>query len=353
MIQTAFRATTFLVVAVSIAAGFYYVAASEISLSDTSPVAIGAFHTAQKDTPETVGEEPARLLFGGDVLLARAVEWVMDEFGSDYPYRNISAVFRDHSYTIVNFEATVPEKHVPTPAYNFNFSVDPVHLAALRESGVTHTNLANNHSFDYGHEGYKNTVNVLSDTGLVPLGKPLTLATSSITFIEENGEIIALIGIDLVERTYSEEELAPLFRYAQEQSDREIIIVHWGTEYSNKHSAQQEKYARMFVKLGADLVVGHHPHVVQDIAKIGDVLVFYSLGNLIFDQYFSTEVQEGLLISVDLRSNEVALLPVTSIGSRNQPRMMPQQEKKVFLTDLSKRSEEVLREGILEGVLTF
>lgn len=331
----------------------FYVVSADTKQAPPQAIAVGDFteYVAGTEAVEE-GTDPQTVLFTGDVMLARGVEWAMDDYGSNYPYKYIADTFLEHTDVVINFEASIPKVHRPTPALQFSFSVDAAHLDALADAGVTHASLANNHSFDFRRAGYDNTVATLKRVGVTAFGKPYVLATSTVSFIE--GETnLALIGIDLTQSTYTEDELAPVFAYADAHSEQQVVVVHWGNEYDMIHSPLQEQYAKLFITLGADLVVGDHPHVVQDIAKITDVPVFYSLGNLIFDQYFSDEVQEGLMISWDTASSTIELIPVTSIGSRNQPRVMSGQEKTRFLEDLSERSALEIREEIQSGRLEF
>lgn len=327
----------------------FYVASTDISISLT-PISIGVFSDQPQESKPPSDPEEQRILFGGDVMLARAVERTMNVFGSDYPYQKITSLFKKHDVVVVNFESSIPKQHVPTPDMTFAFSTNRTHLSALSASGVTHTSLANNHSFDYGYEGYLNTKKTLQENSLVPFGKPYNLATNTVVFIHGEQKL-ALIGIDLTQNQYTKKELEPIFTHAAIHSEKQIIVVHWGTEYKLTHSLVQEEYARLFIELGADLIIGHHPHVVQDIARIDSVLVFYSLGNLIFDQYFSAEVQEGMLLSYNVQKESVELVPITSIGSRNQPEPMPELEQDIFLEELQKRSDTALAEDILKGTL--
>ena len=106
---------------------------------------------------------------------------------------------------------------------------------------------------------------------------------------------------------------------------------------------------------GADAIIGHHPHVVQDIQVYQGVPVFYSLGNFVFDQYFSSAVQEGLLLKLTLTEAgaNYELIPTTSIGSRSRPQLMSPYEREHFLTGLATRSAPKLRTQIHSGYLEF
>ena len=92
---------------------------------------------------------------------------------------------------------------------------------------------------------------------------------------------------------------------AKAKSDLVIVSFHWGQEYQTKSNAHQQKIAAAAVKAGADLIVGHHPHVAQEIDKIQGVTVAYSLGNFIFDQNFSPETKTGLILKVKIENNKI------------------------------------------------
>ena len=297
---------------------------------------------------------PTKILFTGDVMLARDVEKKNDIFSSRYPFIEVSDLFSEHDHVVVNFEGSIPKTHVPTPGMTFQFSVKESDVSSLPELGVSYASLANNHARDYGTTGLQNTKKILSEHAIVPFGQSFSVATSSVSIIDSEYGTMALIGIDLVLSTPTDKELIEVFEYAKSISDLQTVFVHWGAEYKLEHSAFQEKFATRFVDLGADLIVGHHPHVVQDIQKIDDVLIFYSLGNLVFDQYFSKDVQEGLTLSLSLgTTTEIVLIPVSTIGSKTQPREMALYERKLFLESLSKRSDQSLKESILDGIIPF
>ena len=133
------------------------------------------------------------------------------------------------------------------------------------------------------------------------------------------------------------------------------MYVHWGDEYVLSHNRRQKEAAQRFVEAGADIVVGHHPHVVQDIQLIDGVPVFYSLGNYIFDQYDSVATQEGLLLHLELQENALAisLVPVSSVGTLSQPGFMSSADHGQFLIDLARRSDKNLQKQIRNGLIVL
>lgn len=293
------------------------------------------------------------LLMGGDVMLARQVERYVRQKGYDYPFRGLTETFTSHDSVLVNFEATVPQKHVPTPSMGFSFSVAEDIAAVAASYGVTHAGLANNHAFDFGVQAYENARSVLTRSGVVPFGHPERVASDDVPIIEVGSYEVAIIPVHAVFREPIDVELKAAFAAAS-TSDYQIAYVHWGNEYELYHSAAQERMARTMIEYGADVIVGHHPHVVQDIAKYGDVIVFYSLGNLIFDQYWEQNVREGLMLAFsELEGGlHVALIPTWS-EERSISKPLMGDAKDIFLANLSARSDQSLKKDITEGRISL
>ena len=111
---------------------------------------------------------------------------------------------------------------------------------------------------------------------------------------KEAGQIkVSIIVVNALNGTDGVNELVK-----QEKAESRLVIIfpHWGNEYQTTHSSNQEKLAKEWIGAGADLIIGSHPHVVQDAQIIDKKLVIYSLGNFVFDQYFSDETQTGLIV---------------------------------------------------------
>lgn len=292
------------------------------------------------------------MFFVGDVLLGRNVEYLMSENDINYPFAGFDfRAFADNPAVVVNFESAVPQAHVPTKPNQLVFSTTIDNLEALTTAGVTHASLANNHSFDFGSAGFVNTKSALQKQGLTAFGSPHYTAGEHITYSTVHDSTVALISLSTVSAPLPDAQvLKQLFSQANAQSDLQIVFMHWGEEYSNKSSSAQRDAAKRLVAAGADVIVGHHPHVVQEVGLISGVPVFYSLGNYVFDQYFSRDVQEGLVLQLLLGSNpKLSLLPVESHSRLSQPQLLKRDEHKAFLTDLANRSDQKLREGIMQG----
>ncbi len=292
-----------------------------------------------------------RLQFLGDILLGRNVERLMQKNGSDYSFRHMPSIVAGSAFVFANFEASVPSVHVPTPDMVTKFSVATTALQLLRTAGVTHVTLANNHAYDYGRAGFKSTVQSLAAADIISFGNPDVVSTTSVTYVHLGGYLVAVIGLHAVVTNPSDAELESVMEQARAESDMQIAYVHWGDEYQTLHSKRQEYFARQLVALGVDAVIGHHPHVVQDIQLIDGVPVFYSLGNFIFDQYFSFAVQTALSVTLQYDGSTLtfSLLPLSSLAMRSQPQLLEGVPRTDFLDILATHSDVRLSQNIKQG----
>ena len=304
------------------------------------------FTTAKSSVPDTV-------MFTGDVLLARNVEYLMNQKGSDYPFQGIDfSQFETNSYLVGNFESAIPNVHLPTEAGQMRFSVNPAHVPAAKQAGFTHFSLANNHTLDYGSSGYQNTWQTLINNEIKPVGDPRGLSQQSVTILDTESQKVALVAVELLQSVPSEAEVRALMQYANSVSDMQILYVHWGDEYILTNNKTQRFFAELFIANGIDLIVGHHPHVVQNVERIDGILVFYSLGNFIFDQYDTSDTQESLVLKLNLgRTATIDLLPVTSENQLSQPELMTPKNHAKFLASLANRSDSSLHSFIEAGRL--
>jgi poly-gamma-glutamate synthesis protein (capsule biosynthesis protein) len=293
------------------------------------------------------------IIFVGDVLLARNVESLTEKSGISYPYRGVSfSNIANEPYVVGNFEGSIPRVHKKTQAFEMNFSVDRSLLIGAKGAGFTHFSMANNHSLDYGQLDLENTYRQLTEVGFDTFGNPEKFSNDSVTFITLKNKKVALIGLHAIYEQPSQQDIHNVLRYSTELSDVQIVYVHWGNEYEVESNSSQKNMAKQLVEAGADLIIGHHPHVVQEIELINNVPVFYSLGNYIFDQYFSTDVQEGLLLNIDFsKEPTIYLFPITSVNSLSQPTCMTKEFASNFLQKLSQPSEVSLTKFIQSGVL--
>lgn len=266
--------------------------------------------------------ESASLFLVGDIMLGRAVEGLMDEHGAGYPFEKVEQFIAAPDLAVGNFEGVVSREHVRAPSMTFQFSIKNEYLTELRDVGFDVLSLANNHSLDYGEEALGYTKELCAALALSCGGFPDRVGDDSLIVREVRGHTVAFVLLSTVWGDIDEEALAELLARAVAESDFLIAYVHWGEEYALTHGKRQEALAHALIEGGVDAVIGHHPHVIEDVELYRGKPIFYSLGNFIFDQYFSADVMEGLGIGVLLTDDTVRyrLIPFVSDGAPSQPR---------------------------------
>lgn len=321
-----------------------FACATFVSLQFPTKQVLGILFDYSRTTPESA-------LFVGDVMLARDVESRIADIGNERFFERVRPLHQASKYVIANFEASIPEEHVPTPAMTFSFSVDESLVSLLDDAQISHVSLANNHAFDNGEEGYENSFKVLTEASLTAFGHPMNITASSSSIITLDERKIGIVGIHSVWKEPSRDAIVEEMKRLTSVTDIQIVYIHWGNEYIGTHSPAQEEFAQFLVKSGADIIIGHHPHVIEDIQLVEGVPVFYSLGNYVFDQYWNTEVRTGLALrlSVERHAYVFDLIPIAI--DRAQPRLMNDEEASVVLTALASVSDPALKTAIAAGSL--
>ena len=293
------------------------------------------------------------LIAGGDVLLDRGVRARIAAVGdSSAPFRDLARLLRGADIALANLECPLSDSGVLIRK-KFMFRSGATMAPFLRRAGFTVMNLANNHAYDCGRDGLMETAASLQRAGIEPLGAGLDQADASRpVFLGPAGMRIALLGfVDL-----PLEGLMPLadrpgpaqaetrtvlaaIRAARGNADRIVVVVHWGREYRPLPTERQRNLAERMVEAGADVVIGHHPHVIQPVERIGKGIVFYSVGNLVFDQT-ALACAEGLLVRCEFGGLEdaVSVMPVRITDCR--PDRAPGSQARDIISRLSVRSPE-------------
>lgn len=248
------------------------------------------------------------LVAGGDVLLDRGVRQALAAAGDPARvFAGLTPLWSDADLVLANLECPLATTG-PTVFKPFMFCGDPELAPVLRRAGFTAFSLANNHAYDAGRDGLLTTKGHLEAAGIVPVGADTTQAAAcAARFWRDDGGVIALLacvdmpleglspldGLPEPARALSEHFLAAV-RDARARADWVVVSVHWGSEYLPFEQERQFDLARRLAAAGADVILGHHPHVIQPVARVDGALVFYSLGNLVFDGS-PPRAQESLL----------------------------------------------------------
>lgn len=261
-----------------------------------------------KAEPETT------LVFVGDIMLSRGIDGIMKKRNDyDFPYALLGGFLSDADLTFANLESPVSTRGKKWGSI-YSFRTDPHALVGLKNAGVDVVSIANNHIWDYGREAFDDTLQHLTDAGISYVGGGPDFASAHQGVLKEvNGVKIAFLAYtDLLPKSVSAGANYPGVSYldpeqmimdiqgAKNHADIVITSFHWGTEYMTKHNFYQENIAQKAIDAGASLVIGHHPHVVQEVEAYKDGYIAYSLGNFVFDQNFSPETSVGLALKVRL-----------------------------------------------------
>lgn len=200
-----------------------------------------------------------------------------DNYGSSYFLQNVKPIFSADDLTIANFEGTLTESDAREDK-TFAFKAPASFAKILTDGNVEAVTTANNHSHDYGEQGFTDTLNALEAEGITHFGYDET-AVMNIKGIK-----VGLVGIyelkDHLERTQQVKD--NIAKVKAEGAQLVIVIFHWGNEKEEVPDSNQMTLGRLAIDEGADLVCGHHPHVLQGIETYKGKNIVYSLGNFCF-----------------------------------------------------------------------
>jgi poly-gamma-glutamate synthesis protein (capsule biosynthesis protein) len=263
----------------------------------------------------------ARLIFGGDVMLARSCAAKIQN-GTD-PFEGISSLVRQASFAAANLECTISNLGGTTNRYAFRAPAQSAQL--LRRTGFDAMGLANNHALDFGPVALHDSAEHLLREEIEPVGveTPSKKACDPSFFSLSDGKRIAVFAINNVDPKPSSQiagssvraELGPAITKARSHANLVVCLVHWGIENSEKITDEQRELARWLIDRGVDLVVGSHPHCVQPLDFYHGRPIAYSLGNLVFDGAPTVASwNRGALLEVGLNEgakiSSMSLIPV-------------------------------------------
>lgn len=336
------------------------VLADKTDIKETTSYITGYFIREYLDgeLPPPAPEGRVDLLFVGDLMLDRYVKEKMGKAGPSYSLAGLAkeGFFSGHDIVSANLEGAVTDlgEHYP-PTNKYDFAFDPYDVAALNEYYFNYFSIANNHIADQGKRGMEETAKNLSQLGYLFSGcTEGQVSSCSATSTIVNGRRIALLSFAAVYRSLPEASLVAAISRADEESDLVVVNVHWGVEYEHQALGRQRDLAAKMAEAGADLIIGHHPHVVQGLEMIGDTPVAYSLGNFIFDQTDKVDTQEELAVAASLIGDRLELKLIPLVSEKMKIRTMDASEREAFLKRLAGWSfgDEGFKKGIEDGSLT-
>ena len=261
---------------------------------------------AVKTTPPPVTTtEPApsgmvKVAFAGDTtqsdVFAEATSWR----SMRYPFEDVNEIFSTADISFVNLETCVSDRGESEKKEGYGFQTPPDYLQVYTEAGIDIVSAANNHVRDYGMDALDDTFTNLTAYNLdyIGAGRNLTEAQKLVTY-DKNGVKIGFTGLNMINMDptwYAKDDRAgincvdfaacedylKLISEYDKQCDVLFVSVHWGIEYTNAITEEQEQFGHLLCDNGADIILGHHPHTLQPVEYYNGSMIFYSLGNFLF-----------------------------------------------------------------------
>lgn len=222
--------------------------------------------------------------------------------GNDFIFKEISNFLKDNDLVVANLEGPITKNQsvsagtVPGSVNNYYFTFDPSVAKTLYKNNIKIVNLGNNHILNFNSAGMAETKKYLDDANVGYFGA--VEGVNPVKNIVSNGVKITFINYNEFADSNTLEEIEKAKKY----SDIIIIYAHWGVEYEKKPTEGQIELAHSFIDAGADAVIGSHSHVTGAVEEYKGKKIYYSLGNFIFDQYFSEDVRSGMGVVLKINS---------------------------------------------------
>ncbi len=277
------------------------------------------------------------ILMAGDIMFDRGIRKLGERKGYDSLFDpSVTSLFKQADVVVANLEGPITSTSSKTLVDgktndSFTFTFSPEVANTIARAGITIVSQANNHADNFGLSGYRETQKWLNDAGVGYFGNPWNSTSTDLegkhsvrvenldalsldpkltetpmtTFLTRKGITVALIGYHAFQTGV--DRVVVEIRRVSRPDVFTIVMPHWGEEYATLPSTQMKNYARLFASAGADAVIGAHPHVIMNNEWIDEVPIYYSLGNLLFDQYFSQEVMHGRIIELHLRKDATGI----------------------------------------------
>ena len=312
----------------------------KIIVAITLCVIIGAGCKTKQPVPKepTKSEKPVApradvdILFCGDVMFDWGISEVMLKNGHDYPVRHLRRLMFPYDYRFCNVESPISDTGTVHSNKKYVFLAKPFHIQLLTACRINGVSLSNNHSNDFGHEALMNTIALLEENDIAQTGagknlidarRPIIFTIRKIRFA-----IFAYSAVSYSD-SYANKKTPGVaasalsiirqdIRRYRKKADHIIISLHWGIEYSDYPSKDQVSKARALINSGADVIIGHHPHIYQGIEIYRNRPIIYSLGNFIFGS-INEDIRDNIMISVRFSRRKPVSMRVMSInGNRSE-----------------------------------
>ena len=282
---------------------------------------------SDESAPESQGK--VTLLAVGDVFFARGVGKQTEKHGSQYPFLKTKEIIKSADIAFCNLECTLSKRGLPHRR-KYIFRADPEFASILHDNGFDVACLANNHTLDFGRDAMLDTQNAIEKAGMLAIGVGKDKQDSlRLHTIRKNGLVVGFIGytdigsvgvVRLDDRPTvagaDSERLPAQIRDAKSKCDVLVVSFHWGIEYMKRPTERQQMLARLCIDNGADLILGHHPHVLQTVEIYKGKPIVYSMGGFIWDSKVFGSDKSAIYI-VELHKSSASLVRSIPVKVRN------------------------------------
>jgi len=259
------------------------------------------------------------IIFVGDVMLSRGVAAQIKRHNDQsFPFLKIADALKGANIVFGNLEGPISARG-KNQGSEYSFRANPEVIQGLVFAGFDVISLANNHIWDWGADALQDTTHFLRDAGIGTVGAGSNEKEANAPFVANLGgtKVAFLAYTNLLPESLRAWDNRPgvsdfdigaikrKIRSLRDDGDIVVVSLHWGEEYAEKPSNAQREIAHELVDAGTDMIIGYHPHVIQEVEEYGDGWIAYSLGNFVFDQNFSEETVQGLLIRVNVEAGKV------------------------------------------------
>ncbi|GAB4167899.1 MAG: CapA family protein [Calditrichia bacterium] len=287
------------------------------------------------------------------------------EEGMEYPFKQIKQIFENSDLNMCNLEVPVTTNPDTFPNKTFHFKIPPDFVQLLHVLPIHYVTLANNHILDYQVKGLLETMDILNQNKVAFSGAGQNLEQAARpVIIEKSGYKVGIIAAGAIfpKEFWATDTSAGIFFPWKEKlihvvdSTRKIVDLlfvtfHWGAEKRTTPKNYQISLAHQVIKHGADVVWGHHPHVIQGIEFYRGKPIFYSLGNFIFASYSKT--QTGMVVKMKFVKNNIGDIEIIPLELDNDPPLQPSvltdESRNIFIKNLNSLSDSLNSRPILIG----
>lgn len=285
-----------------------------------------------------IAEEHATILFGGDMLFDRSIRTAIEQKGGAYIFSCLDPVLSGKDLVVANLEgpittnASISQNSIPGDGNNFTFTFPPSTAKLLYDHNVRMVNIGNNHILNFRRAGLLQTKQYLNEAGVEYFGDPDLSDMEKV--VRKDIKNIPFSFVNWSDWTSDNTDITAAAVKKEHDAGRVVVVyTHWGEEYVPA-TDREKKLAHNLIDEGADIIIGSHPHVVQEHEIYKGKNIYYSLGNLIFDQYWMDSVMHGLMVEVVFTEDGVRLVKEIPVVLQKNRQTCPQSALTALLGQL-------------------